>query len=119
MNTMPVIHDYTFGKMTVGDRTFARDLIIFPSGHIAGNWYRKQGHLLVRQDIDPLLETRPDRIVIGTGVYGRMQVDKALVTFFDRSGIKADIAASTDAVPIYNTHVQRNIKFGACFHLTC
>ena len=119
MSVMPVIQDYAFGKMTIGHKAITSDLVIFPDGSVADNWYRKQGHLLVRSDIVRLLEQKPDCIVIGTGSSGGMKVDKQLSSLFNDLGIQAKAAPCTRAVQIYNDLAKTGVALGACFHLTC
>lgn len=119
MSVMPAIQDYSFGKMTIGHKTYTSDLVIFPDGTVADNWYRKQGHMLFRSDILTLLEKKPDCIVIGTGSSGGMKVDKQLAALFNDLGIQAKAAPCTTAIQIYNNLARTGVLLGACFHLTC
>lgn len=119
MPTLPVIVDYTFGRMTIQDHTYTSDLVILPDGTVLDNWFRRQGHLLILSDITRLLEPAPAQIVIGTGTSGRMTVDPSLTVHCDHLGIQTKISPSNEAVRIYNSLIGSGKSLGACFHLTC
>ena len=116
---MPEITDHQFGRMTIAGKVYTSDLLIVPSGKILDNWYRKKGHFLVYNDIDMLIKTEPDLIIIGTGVSGRMQVDPSLLSKLEHLHIDSHIHANSQAINVYNQHITTNRKIGAGFHLTC
>lgn len=68
-----MIDSYSFGSITVKGRVYNQDLIIFPD-RIKSNWWRKQGHSLGRQDLDEVIDYRPEVLVVGKGVSGLMDV---------------------------------------------
>ncbi|MCF7669885.1 MAG: MTH938/NDUFAF3 family protein [Verrucomicrobia bacterium] len=113
------IDSYEFGRMMVGGKDFASDLIIYPDGDIYDNWWRQQGHNLVPDDIGGLLETRPRILIIGTGAYGRMNVSTELIEVCRENGIKLDILPTADAVTSFNKAVNEGAVVAGCFHLTC
>ena len=115
-----MITSYTFGKMTIGSRSFSSDLIIFPDGRIRDNWYRRAGHLLEMDDLKTLVPEKPDLIITGTGAYGRMALAPDLESELGSLGINIRAMATPEAVTLYNEMIRepdRNIS--ACFHLTC
>lgn len=116
---MPKIDAYEFGRMTIDRRTCTSDLVILPSGSVRDHWIRKSGHLLIRTDIQALIDTAPDLIIIGTGASGRMQVDSALISHLEQLGVKTEIHPSSRAVTVYNAQILTGTTLGACFHLTC
>ena len=119
MMPMPDIDAYQFGRMTINGKSFITDLVILPSGKVIDNWIRKTGHFLEYNDIKSLISAEPEDIIIGTGVSGRMQVDKNLLSLFDSLAINVDIDLNKQAVKLYNQKIKTNRKVGACFHLTC
>ena len=119
MQSMPQIDAYEFGRMTINRRTYTSDLVILPAGPVHSHWIRKSGHLLIRQDIQALIDAVPDLIIIGTGASGRMQVDPSLVSYLNGIGIKTKIHPSSRAVAVYNAAILTGTTVGACFHLTC
>ncbi len=116
---MPAIDAYHFGRMTIKGFHYTTDLVILPSGKIVEHWIRKSGHLLIASDISQLIKAAPERIIIGTGTSGRMQVGQSLLTQLTTMGIKLDIHSCKKAVKKYNQIITTDTPAGACFHLTC
>jgi|GEM_PF-6836997 len=67
-----------FGCLEVDGVAYHRDLIIMPSG-ILCPWIRDQGHRLGTQDLETVLDKPPGLLIIGTGMAGRMRVDRDLI----------------------------------------
>lgn len=114
-----MIEACSFGKMTVDGRTVTSDLIILPTGDIIDSWRRIRGHHLVLEDIQRLLEARPDIIVAGTGIYGRMRIDPKLEAYLTNSGIELVAQQTKSAASTYNDLISGSKLVAGCFHLTC
>jgi hypothetical protein len=63
---MPVIEGYDFGRVTIDGREETRDVIVLPHRVVHG-WRRKDGHRLVLDDLDEVLDELPERLLVGTG----------------------------------------------------
>ncbi|MDY0223073.1 MAG: MTH938/NDUFAF3 family protein [Desulfobacterium sp.] len=113
------INGYAFGKMVVEGREFTSDLIIYPDGRIQENWWRSQGHLLLLDDITPVFDSAPDKLVIGTGARGMMKVSEEVLALCNNCGIKAEACRTAMAVERFNESVEAGTVVAACFHLTC
>ena len=99
-------------------KKYTTDIIIYPDGRIADNWWRRHGHRLMLEDIEPLLAAKPDIIVIGTGVYGRMLPAPGLEQTLRKQGVELVMMPTGEAVSCYNNlHSARRAAAG--FHLTC
>ncbi len=109
----------TFGTMTIDGQSYSTDLIIFPDGRVEEGWWRKKGHLLLPDDIIPLVDTEPALIVIGTGVHGRMRLDASFTPFLMQRGIRLVAAINSEAIAVYNEEQGKGTRIGAGFHLTC
>ena len=91
-------------------------MIIFPD-HIQGHWIRKKGHFLSLSDLDSVISYKPDILIIGTGMYGLMKVDKNLIKFFHNLNIKIIIEKTEKACDLYNNlPIEKTV---AALHLTC
>lgn len=119
MSTMPDIQDVSFGNMTISGRPYNTDLLITPSGAILENWRRQQGHYLQLADISKLLAPRPGRIIIGTGVSGRMKIAPDLIRYMENNAVTLHIHPNTEAVRAYNKYRNGSRLTAAAFHLTC
>ncbi len=104
--------------MKVDGKNYSKDLIIFPD-MIIDNWWREEGHLLSINDLDKVLEYKPDILVIGQGTSGKMGIPEETKLFIEESGI-IFIAEKTDkAVEIYNEELEQGTNVVGAFHLTC
>ena len=115
---MVQIESYSFGSMVINGKGYTKDVIIYPDGTILSPWWRKQGHVLTRDDLQELLAARPEIIVCGTGAMGVMRPDNTLEEFFVSANIEFIARRSAEAVEIYNG-LSHQKKVGGCFHLTC
>jgi integrase len=56
---MPEIDGYTFGRVTIDGREETHDVIVLPERVVRG-WWRKEGHRLVLEDLDWVLDEREE-----------------------------------------------------------
>lgn len=113
------IDAYEFGSMTINGKTFSKDLIIYPDERIQPDWWRRQGHELVPEDIEKLLEAAPGRLIVGTGASGQMSVAEDVIARCRERGIKLEVLSTHDAAKRFNEASQEDSSVAACFHLTC
>ena len=71
------IEAYAFGTITVDGRTYTRDLKII-AGRVVPDWWRKEGHNLLPEDIEDVIEAKPGVLVVGTGHDGMMRISRAV-----------------------------------------
>jgi len=115
---MPVIESYSFGRMVIDGISFTKDVIIFPDGRILSPWWRRQGHVLARDDLVELFAADPEVIICGTGAMGVMRPSAELQKYIADRVIRFIAQKSGKAVATYNK-LSAHKKVGACFHLTC
>jgi len=104
--------------MQISGTLYTRDVIIFPDGSILSPWWRRQGHVLTRDDLQELLAAGPEIIICGTGAQGVMQPETGLREYLQASNIEFIVEKSSRAVDTYN-RMSGRAGLGACFHLTC
>ena len=68
---MPVIEGYEFGRVTIDGREETRDVIVLPH-RVVRDWWRKDGHGLVIEDLDDVLAELPGATA---GRYRRPRTD--------------------------------------------
>ncbi|MCP4536375.1 MAG: hypothetical protein GY832_04440 [Chloroflexi bacterium] len=113
----PEIQDYQFGRMVVDGNQHAQDLILLPDQVIA-NWWRKTGHKLDIEDLQKVLDTAPEVLVVGTGAHGMMDVPPETRQAVETAGIELQAAPTGEAWQMYNDLREQRRTVGA-FHLTC
>lgn len=113
-----MIESISFGHITINSQTYHSDLIIYPDGRIEDNWWRKSGHRLTEGDIIKLIQSQPDVIIVGAGIYSGMQPANALEKKLDNIGVRFIVGSNQEAMVTFN-RLAASDKVGACFHLTC
>jgi hypothetical protein len=113
---MPRITDYEFGRIVVDGHRHDRDVIVLPDRVIAG-WWRKEGHSLVVEDLEDVLDEIPPRLIVGTGAHGQMHPDPEALEELARRGIEVEAARTGEAVERFNASDPRSTA--AALHLTC
>jgi hypothetical protein len=110
------IEGYRFGRLLVDGEEHIRDLIILP-GRLVPNWWRAEGHGLVLDDLEDVLDELPDRLIVGTGATGQMRPDSATVEALRRRGIDVTVARTDEAVRLFADADPATTA--AALHLTC
>jgi hypothetical protein len=113
---MARIEGYRFGHVLVDGREETRDLIVLPE-RVVTNWWRQNGHALVLQDLEDVLEELPEHLVVGTGAAGQMRPDPALVEDLRARGIDVEVHPTDRAVLRYGELDPH--RTAAALHLTC
>ena len=66
------------------------------------------------------LTSQPDRLVVGTGRYGRMAVPEETLSEVAARGVEMDAVPTADAVALFNKlAAEPGRRVVAAFHLTC
>ena len=112
-----MIDSYEFGKITVDGRSFRSDVKIYPD-RVDASWWRKEGHNLCIQDIQDIIDYRPEVLIIGQGQPGLMKVHENIQEAIRKAGIKVYVSGTEKAVRLYN-ELHRKRKAVAALHLTC
>lgn len=113
-----MIESYGFGRIVVDGKEYTTDLIIFPD-RVEDGWWRKQGHRLYVEDIEEVVEERPEVFVVGTGYWGLMTVPAETKIYIEEKGIELIIQPTKQACKTYNKLIQSGKEAVAAFHLSC
>jgi hypothetical protein len=113
---MASLTGYSFGRVTVDGAEETRDLIVLPDRVVRG-WWRRDGHALVLEDLEGVLDDLPERLVVGTGADGRMRPDPAALEALHERGIEVEALPTAEAVAPYGELDPR--RTAAALHLTC
>lgn len=113
---MARLEDYSFGRPTVDGDEHTRDLIVLPR-RVVANWWRREGHSLVLEDLEEVLDELPERLIVGTGAQGRLSLDPRTLERLQESGIEVEMLATNEAVRRYGR--LDPAATAAALHLTC
>ena len=112
-----MIDSYNFGSIVIDGKKYRSDIVIFPD-RVNSKWWRKSGHLLLEEDIQEIIEYKPQILVIGIGAYGLMKVDEKTKNKLKSLGIDCIIKKTSEAVKEYNK-ISGKKKVVCALHLTC
>ena len=112
-----MINSYDFGRIVVDGKAYTNDVIIFPD-RVKDNWWRKEGHALHIEDIETVVEEKPEVLIVGTGKYGILNVLPETREYIKSKGIELIVEPTDRACEIYN-EISKDKKAVAALHLTC
>jgi hypothetical protein len=113
---MPTIDGYGFGHVMIDGREETRDVIVLPE-RVVRDWWRRDGHGLVLDDLSDVLDELPGRLVVGTGAYGRMRPDPGALETLRARGVDVEVLPTAEAVTRYAELDPQTTA--AALHLTC
>jgi hypothetical protein len=110
------IEGYSFGRVLVDGEEHTKDVIVLPS-RVVGDWWRRDGHSLVLEDLEEVLEELPERLIVGTGAYGRMRPDPRAIERLRERDVEVESLPTPDAVERFGELDPS--RTAAALHLTC
>ena len=117
MSNPPEIQALRFGRIVIDNVTYNRDVIIFPD-RIRSDWRRRDGHNLALKDLAEVLESNPEAIILGRGLFGRMKVSDDIRELITEQGIELVVLRTEGASKAYNELRERR-RVVAALHLSC
>jgi hypothetical protein len=95
------IDGYGFGTLVVDGRQIHADVLVMPGG-VRERWWRREGHVLHLEDLGALLGGELERLVVGTGAYGRMRAAAGLEEELAALGVSVEVLPTAAAVARIN-----------------
>ncbi|UCD41861.1 MAG: hypothetical protein JSV69_15060 [Chloroflexota bacterium] len=114
---VPIIDSYQFGKIIIDGEVHRKDVILLPS-QVIGNWWRKEGHNLHVSDLQEVLATDIEVLVVGQGANRRMQIKTEVRDALQAAGIELISLSTQEACQEYNRRAAAQ-RTAAALHLTC
>jgi hypothetical protein len=113
------IESYSPGHVVVDGVELNRDVIVLPS-RVLSNWWRRDGHSLVIEDLQEVLDELPERLIVGCGHSSRLEPDPSVIEALARRGVKVEALPTADAVDRFEELEARDPDVvAAALHLTC
>ena len=111
------IDSFRPGEITIEGKRYNSDVIVFPH-HVKSDWWRKSGHQVYPEDIEEVVQEKPEILVVGTGEDEMMKVLPETKRHLGEQGIELITQATGEACQTYNQLCSSRKVIGA-FHLTC
>jgi len=112
------IDSYQFGNIVIDGVNYNKDVIIL-DGAVRANWWRKQGHLLSAEDLQPVIAAKPSLLIVGCGTSGLMKVSDEVRQVLLEEDIQLEAVNTAKAVERFNELLQTDVNIAAALHLTC
>ncbi len=112
------VKSYEFGRIEINGTVYTSDIIIYDD-HVKSSWWRKEGHYLQIEDIEEILEVKPDVIIIGTGKFDTMKVSNEVKKELKSRGVEAIYANTDEACCRHNEISGSGKTVVTALHLTC
>ena len=114
-----MIDSYGFGRIVIDRTAYENDVIVFPD-RVQAEWWREEGHRLGISDIrEALEELKPRFLVVGTGKFGILHVQKDVKHYCKDCDITLYAEPTEKATRMYNRLLLAHDKVLGAFHLTC
>ena len=112
------IDSYTFGNIVIDGKAYSSDCLIFGDS-VQADWWRKQGHSLAVEDLQPVLAAKPSVLVVGCGESGMMKVREETKQALQQQNIELIAVNTGQAVAKFNQLAEQGENVAAALHLTC
>ena len=116
---MARIESYSPGHVVVDGVELRRDVIVLPN-RVLPDWWRHDGHSLVIEDLEEVLDELPERLIVGCGYAGRLEPDPSVIEALARRGVEVEALPTADAVDRFGElEAGDPTVVAAALHLTC
>ena len=116
---MARIESYSPGRIVIDGVEHHTDVIVLPD-RVLGDWWRRDGHSLVIEDLDDVLEELPQRLILGCGYAERLQPERCVIEALRERGVKVEPLPTDQAVERFEELEARDpAGVAAALHLTC
>jgi hypothetical protein len=112
-----MIDGYKFGEIIIDGKKYTSDIIIFPD-RVNSSWWRKDGHKLQTDDIQEILDAKPETLIVGTGKFGMMKLMQNMCELMKSLKIEIVALKTEEACKEYNL-LKDLRRVVAALHLTC
>jgi len=118
----PTIQGTEFGKITVGEEVYERDVVIRLSGKVKKRKKKlsKNGdgnsHTVSLAEAKHIFDKGAKRLVIGTGQDGNIRLSNEAEEYFSKKGCSVELFPTPEAVEVWNKSEGETIGM---FHVTC
>jgi hypothetical protein len=117
----PTIQETEFGRITVDHIVHERDILIRPSGKVKKRKKKlskkvSDSHVISLAEAKHIFGKGADRLIIGTGQEGHVQLSEEAQAFFREEDCLVELFPTPRAIEVWN---QAEGKAIAMFHVNC
>ena len=113
------IDSYSFGRIRVDGIDYTEDVIML-RGEVRSPWWRSAGgHIYAPTDLEEVVATAPEIVILGTGYFGRVKILDETRTVLADVDSEVIVEKTSRAVEIFNQLAAEDRDVAAALHLTC
>lgn len=118
----PEIDSTSFGSITVEGKKFEYDILIRRDGNVEKRKKKLSkeiygtSHILSLEEARHIYETGMEKLIIGTGQTGFVELSNEAETFFREKQCEVELQPTPEAIENWN---RAKGKVAAMFHITC
>jgi hypothetical protein len=118
----PTIAGTKFGSITIGGEKFEQDVIIRLSGKVKKRKKKLSkavygtSHMISLEEAQHVHQEGAERLIVGTGQYGMVELSKEAAAFFEEHGCQVELWRTKKAMEAWNEAEGQVIGL---FHVTC
>jgi hypothetical protein len=113
-----MITEFSFGRIVVDGQICNNDIKIV-QGKLATDWWRKSGHSVEINDVQDILDSDSNIVVIGTGQPGYMKITNSLRRHLETNNIQLIEEPTARAIQTFNRLYSEGRRVSAGFHVGC
>lgn len=118
----PGINSTSFGSITIDGEKYEKDQIIELSGNVRKRKKKLSkkifgtSHTISIEEAEAIFEDGAEKIIIGTGQYGRVELSEEAAEFFKSKNCELILQPTPEAIKTWNNMEGEIIGM---FHVTC
>ncbi|UCB43785.1 MAG: hypothetical protein JSV77_03820 [Dehalococcoidales bacterium] len=119
---MTTVNSFKFGSIVLDGKKYSRDVFLYPDGGIRkrkGGFWKFGSHAIKREEIEELVNTAPDILIVGTGTDGAAKLNPDAGAFLKGSEVESVVVPSQEAVERFNELSSQGKRPAALIHITC
>lgn len=113
-----MIEEYSRGRIRINGATYDEDVKII-GAEVVPHWWRKNGHRIDVEDIQDILDAKPEILVVGTGYAQNVQISPEAASRAKSKEVRLVAEATPQAVNTFNRLLYEGKNVCGAFHLTC
>ena len=113
-----MITEFSFGRIVVQGRACNSDIKIV-QGKLVPDWWRRSGHSVEIADVQDILDSDCEILVIGQGQPGYMRITDSLRRHLEQNSIQLIEEPTREAVQTFNRLYSEGQPVSGGFHVGC
>ena len=113
-----MITEFSFGRIVVEGQTCNNDIKIV-QGKLVPDWWRQSGHSVEIDDVQDILDSDSEILVIGKGQPGYMRITDSLRRHLEKNNIQLIDEPTSDAIQTFNRLYTEGNRVSGGFHVGC